>query len=168
MKQCGAPWRRGCRSMLWMGAYHMSTLVEDFRVMEWTDNYLLGYEAMDDTHREFVACVSALQRCDDKDVPQTLGRVIDHLQSHFEEENSVMRETAFPPRDCHIDEHAAVLRSAGQIEQLVAEGDRLHVRRFAQALAEWFPGHATHLDSALAHWMVKRRHGGKPLVFRRL
>jgi len=32
---------------------------------------------------------------------------------------------------------------------------------------KWFPGHATHLDSALAQWMFKREHGGKPVVFRR-
>lgn len=146
----------------------MSTLVEEFQALEWADNYVLGYEPMDETHREFVECVGALQRCDDEDVPRTLKRVIEHLESHFGEEDDLMRETAFPPRACHIDEHAAVLRSAGEIERLVADGDRFHARRFAQALAEWFPGHATHLDSALAHWMVGRKHGGKPVVFRRL
>ena len=34
-------------------------------------------------------------------------------------------------------------------------------------LAEWFPGHATHLDSALSHWMSKQNFGGKPVVLRR-
>ena len=29
------------------------------------------------------------------------------------------------------------------------------------------PGHADYMDSALALWMVKRAHGGAPLVFRR-
>ena len=40
-------------------------------------------------------------------------------------------------------------------------------RRFAEELTRWFPGHADYLDSALAAWMVKRRHGGKPVVLRR-
>ena len=40
-------------------------------------------------------------------------------------------------------------------------------RRLAAALADWFPGHAFHRDSALAHWMVKRSFGGKPVVLRR-
>ncbi|WP_250502440.1 hemerythrin domain-containing protein [Caballeronia sp. AZ7_KS35] len=136
--------------------------------MEWDNGFVLGYEPMDDTHREFVECVGNLQQCADADVPHTLDRLIEHLEAHFDEENRLMETTAFPPRACHVDEHAAVMRSARDIRQLVDEGDRVHVRRFVDALAEWFPGHATHLDSALAHWLVKRQHGGKPVVFRRL
>jgi hypothetical protein len=40
-------------------------------------------------------------------------------------------------------------------------------RSLVQALVDWFPGHAAHLDSALAHWMFKRQFGGKPVVLRR-
>ncbi|MDR5761017.1 hemerythrin domain-containing protein [Caballeronia sp. LZ035] len=136
--------------------------------MEWDNGYVLGYEPMDDTHREFVECVGNLQQCADDDIPHRLDRLIEHLGAHFDEENTLMETTEFPPRACHVDEHAAVMRSATDIRKLVDEGDRFHVRRFAEALAEWFPGHATHLDSALAHWLVKRQHGGKPVVFRRL
>ena len=40
-------------------------------------------------------------------------------------------------------------------------------RDLTKALVDWFPGHATHLDSALAHWLSKQRFGGKPVVIRR-
>jgi hemerythrin len=78
-----------------------------------------------------------------------------------------MLQTEFPPRECHLDEHAAVLRSAEEVREHVTAGRLDAVRSFTEALANWFPGHAAHLDSALAHWLVKRRHGGKPVVFRR-
>jgi hemerythrin len=135
--------------------------------LQWHDDLLLGYAPMDDTHREFTEVVSALQRADEAAQPAALARVIEHLRSHFAEEDALMRETQFPPRDCHIDEHAAVIRSADEVAALVAAGDCRAVQGFAQALADWFPGHAVHLDSALAHWMVKRQHGGKPVVLRR-
>ena len=45
--------------------------------------------------------------------------------------------------------------------------DDRHRDALAQALADWFPGHATYLDSALAHWMFHRRFGGKPVVIHR-
>jgi hemerythrin-like metal-binding protein len=136
--------------------------------MTWSDGYVLGYEPMDEVHREFVDCVGALQQCADAGVQEALDRVIEHLQSHFDAEDELMLRYDFPPRECHIDEHAAVLHSAKEVRQRVARGDCAQARHFADALADWFPGHATHLDSALAHWMVKRLHGGKPLVFRRL
>jgi hypothetical protein len=34
-------------------------------------------------------------------------------------------------------------------------------------LIQWFPSHADHLDSALAHWISKLRTGGRPVVLRR-
>ena len=78
-----------------------------------------------------------------------------------------MTETGFPPRQCHIDEHAAVLRSADEVLALAEQGQLGPIRGFAAALVDWFPGHADYLDAALAHWMCKRQHGGKPVVVRR-
>ena len=79
-----------------------------------------------------------------------------------------MAETEFPARKCHADEHAAVLRSIeGVRERVVAHRDHATARRLSRALADWFPGHADYLDAALAHWMCKRRFGGKPIVVRR-
>ena len=76
-------------------------------------------------------------------------------------------ETDFPARECHIDEHAAVMRSVEKVRELLAQGQCGPCRRLADELARWFPGHADYLDSALAHWMCKKRLGGKPVVIRR-
>ncbi|MFN0164207.1 MAG: hemerythrin domain-containing protein [Burkholderiales bacterium] len=135
--------------------------------LKWTDNFALGFAPMDDLHREFVELVAAVQGASDADLARCLDALAAHLSAHFEEENRWMRETDFPPRDCHIDEHTAVLASMTQVRELVAQGDLANGRRLAQALADWFPGHADYLDSALSHWMFKRRFGGKPVVIRR-
>ena len=134
----------------------------------WTDAYLLGDPAMDDTHREFVALLDGLLRADDDDLLEQLDAFAAHAEAHFAQENQTMERTDFPARACHIDEHAAVLRSVhGVRERLVQEGDIQACRRLAQALAEWFPAHTDHLDSALVHWLCKQRAGGKPIVLRR-
>ena len=78
-----------------------------------------------------------------------------------------MTQTQFPPRDCHIDEHNAVLRSIEEVRQLLSVGRVDVARSLVAELVNWFPGHATHLDSALAHWMFKQKNDGKPVVIRR-
>lgn len=78
-----------------------------------------------------------------------------------------MTETEFPARDCHMTEHAAVIASVREVRALVEAGNANIARSLAAELARWFPGHADYLDSALAHWMFKRLHGGKPIVLRR-
>jgi hemerythrin len=133
----------------------------------WSDIYLLGYGPMDDSHREFVDLVDALLTCSDDDFPARLEAFARHAKAHFAEEDEWMERTDFPPRQCHADEHAAVLNSVNKVMEVVAQGDIAEGRRLAKALAEWFPGHAAHLDSALSHWMSKRKFGGKPVVIRR-
>lgn len=133
----------------------------------WDDAYLLGHPAMDDTHRAFVECVNALLTAPDEALPAALEAFGRHAEAHFAQEDEWMRSTDFPPKDCHLDEHAKVLASFHEVSALLADGHYEVVRDFARALVEWFPGHADYLDSALAAWMVKRSHDGRPLVFRR-
>lgn len=135
--------------------------------LQWGDALLLGHGAMDALHEEFVGLTRQLQAASDAQLPQLLQAMERHLQQHFTEENQWMRETQFPPRDCHIDEHAQVLKSVHEVQELLAQGNVHVCRELVKALVEWFPGHATHLDSALAHWLSKQRFGGKPVVLRR-
>lgn len=135
--------------------------------LQWDDECLLGYRPMDEIHEEFVLLVGRMQAAPDAELPSLLEALARHLEVHFDMENAWMNETEFPPRDCHIDEHAAVLASVRAVQGLLAQGDVAICRALVDQLASWFPSHAAHLDSALAHWMVKRRLGGKPVVLRR-
>lgn len=128
---------------------------------------MLGYAPMDKIHEEFVDLIVRLQQAPDAELPALLDVMGAHLQAHFDEENTWMRESEFPPRMCHIEQHEAVLESVHEVQELLAQGNHQACRALVQALADWFPNHAAHLDSALAHWMCKRRLAGKPIVFRR-
>ncbi|MGE0333246.1 MAG: bacteriohemerythrin [Ramlibacter sp.] len=128
---------------------------------------LLGYAPIDSVHAEFDELVVNAQACADDELHASLQRLHAHLVAHFGQEDAWMRESDFPAADCHIEEHTRVLQSADEVLPLVA-GGRLGVgREFAAELAAWFPGHADYLDSALAAWLCKRRHGGKPVVVHR-
>ncbi len=133
----------------------------------WSDAFLLGYGPMDDVHRKFVDTVREMQCAPDEDFAARLEAFAAHAKAHFDEENAWMIETDFPARECHMNEHAAVTHSIEQVRQRVAQGDIAIGRKLAAELERWFPGHADYRDSALAHWMCKRRHGGKPVVIRR-
>lgn len=141
--------------------------VLDSADLAWSDELLLGHPAMDRTHREFVDVVQAMAACVDAVLTSKLRVFITHAQAHFGEEDRDMAETQFPAAACHADEHAAVLSSAHEMLARVETGDVPIGRAFVAELARWFPSHVAHLNSALAHWLVKRRHGGAPVVLRR-
>jgi hemerythrin len=127
----------------------------------------LGYPPMDRIHAEFDQLLLRANATAHHEWVPLLSELDVHLRSHFEIEDQWMRETEFPPRDCHMDEHAAVLRSSGEVLGLAREGDCSAAPSFVAELARWFPGHADYLDSALAAWMCKRQFGGTPVVLHR-
>lgn len=138
---------------------------------EWNDAYLLGYPAMDDTHREFVQVVDALLKADDDAIPAALDAFAVHAIRHFDEEKAWMDSGGpgreYPARDCHVDEHEKVLASVREVQALVASGERDIARELAKALMDWFPGHADYMDSALSNWLCKQSFGGAPVVLKR-
>ncbi|WP_194726453.1 hemerythrin domain-containing protein [Noviherbaspirillum malthae] len=134
----------------------------------WHDGFKLGYMPMDETHEEFVVIVNAMLVCPESNLLRYLEEFMAHAESHFAQELAWMMETAYPNTDCHVEQHDAVLKSVKEVHAYLLEGgDASEARRLAQSLASWFPGHADYLDSALAHWMVKKKFGGVPIVLRR-
>lgn len=135
--------------------------------LSWNDEHLLGYAPMDHLHEEFVDLVGRLQKARPEEIEALLGSLQEHMEHHFGEENAWMERTDFPPRDCHRDEHDKLLGELARVRAQAEMGIYAFCWPFADYLAEWFPRHATHLDSALAHWLCKRSLGGKPVVLRR-
>ena len=132
----------------------------------WSDSLLLGHAAIDGEHEQLAELIERMRRAAAPEMAQALDAVLEHAATHFAAENELMRATAFPPRDCHISEHEAVLSTLRGVRARLARGEVEVVRRVADALAAWFPPHVQHLDSALTHWLCKLQHGAKPVVLR--
>ena len=134
--------------------------------VSWHESWRVGFGPLDDVHRELATLLDDVRDCSDAVLLQCIDGLLAHLTAHFAAEDQWMEQTGFPPRQCHMDEHARVIQSAHDVRARVAIGNIEVGRSFASALADWFPGHTDYLDAALAHWMVKQRHGGKPVVLR--
>lgn len=141
--------------------------MRDLEGFAWHDDYALGHQTMDETHHEFVACVHTLLIAEDADLGNALEAFAEHAHSHFGDEDTSMRETAYGSAGCHIDEHAAVLRSLDEVRAMLAQGRTDVVRSFARALVDWFPEHVRVMDQGLARWLTQQKLGASPVVIRR-
>ena len=131
--------------------------------LTWSDAHLLGYAPMDETHKEFHSIALALLACGSSNVLEAIAAFERHAVEHFKQEERWMLETNFPSRNCHIEEHAAVLSAVRQVRQTIVTGD-LNINlahNLAYDLLRWFPGHTDYLDSALASWLTRIKRGGK-------
>ena len=132
----------------------------------WSESLLLGHTVIDEEHAQLAWLIDRMQCASASDMAQVLDAVLRHATSHFAAENELMLTTQFPPRDCHIKEHEAVLATLRGVQKRFDCGEVDVARRLAHELAAWFPAHVQHLDSALSHWLCKLQHGAKPVVLR--
>lgn len=133
-------------------------------LLAWSDSMSLGHPRLDDEHQRLAALIAQFQKALDDDLQAALKAVLDEATAHFAVENDLMTATGFPPRECHIKEHEAVLGTLRGVAERLARGEHTVARRLSAEVAAWFPAHVQHLDSALSHWLCKLQHGGKPVV----
>ncbi|MEN9539902.1 MAG: hypothetical protein RLZZ126_2137 [Pseudomonadota bacterium] len=123
--------------------------------VQWSEELELGLPYMDETHREFVELLARAVDAPDSELLAVWKNVMAHTADHFDREDQWMRHTAFPPGDCHTNEHQAILavmaeaarRGTGDVG---TPGNLGLVRQLAQELGVWFAGHAQSMDAALA------------------
>lgn len=127
----------------------------------------LGHGQMDAVHAEFEQMLESAHAACDEQLMSILHDIASHCRAHFDLEHRWMRETNYPKAECHVQEHAAVLASIAGVMRRVGAGEVHVARTLVRSLREWFPAHAQHRDSALAHWIGKCRWGAKPVVFHR-
>ena len=124
-------------------------------VLAWSDQLAIGQSVMDDTHREFVAQLNRVGEAADDGVLTALDDFIAHTETHFSQEEQWMDAIEFPPRGCHRGEHEKIMETVRAVRTRVAAGDARLGRTLAEALAEWFPQHATSMDAILALYMTE-------------
>ena len=128
--------------------------------LEWSDALALDLPLMDDTHREFVDLLAAVERADDAQLLPEWEALVGHTDSHFAMEDAWMATTRFASGNCHSQQHRVVLQVMREGTARARQGDLKVLRVMASELALWFPQHAQAMDAALA--MHLRRVGFDP------
>ena len=123
-------------------------------LLDWSDQLELGYERMDETHREFVAQLNALHEAPEEEFLPRLDAFIEHTVEHFGQEQRWMEEIKFPPAHCHAGEHEGVLNIMRDVRRMVAEEGKKEIGRvLTRELAPWFENHAGGMDAMLSFFM---------------
>ncbi|MBB4305314.1 hemerythrin-like metal-binding protein [Rhodobium orientis] len=112
-----------------------------------------GDAIIDADHAAFEVLIDEASTADDARLGTALARLRRHLVEHFEQEDVMMAETAFPAAVFHRGDHDKVL---DRIDAAIADnamGNRRAVRAFLEdELPVWFVGHVATLDAVTVHW----------------
>lgn len=125
--------------------------------LTWIDALELKHAQMDDTHREFVQLLGALETAlaaESATLARHLSDFVAHTEAHFAQEDRWMATLGFAPENCHAFQHKHVLQVLHEVQQrLAADGELKILRALVPELIAWFPQHAQMMDAALAETM---------------
>jgi hemerythrin len=121
--------------------------------------FAVGVDSIDALHVECEATIAQLASAIESgsDASTALAVLHNHLERHFQHEESLMAESGFPPAGCHQREHASVLEVVAEVRRRYAGGERDPAARLADAIVEWLELHAGSMDAALAQWLNTAR-----------
>lgn len=126
-----------------------------------------GHTSIDDDHEELLALTRAVARLQDAQLPGGFNELHTAFARHFASEDALMAQVEFSSRECHLDEHAAVLRSFEEVVGCLRGGDLQAARRMTQAIEDWLPEHIDALDRHLAQFMFRQQTGGARVLLQR-
>ena len=130
----------------------------------------LGDPALDQEHAQLQRLIEQLLQAPPAGAMEALARLKAYAAMHFKLEDKDLRRIGDPNANCHLDEHAAVLRSLDEVAALLAGPQPRPVdltRRLATELLRWLPEHVQVMDAGIASVRTRERFGGAPIQVKR-
>ncbi len=132
-----------------------------WETVAWQDGFGVGHPVIDDDHRrlfelfnEFVTAVNQYRA--DSEIQDVLAELLDYTDTHFDREETLMRQHGYPGYDSHKALHDSFIRQLHDVNSaLDAGGEKgAFVLGF---LAKWLSGHILGVDKTLGAYL--REHG---------
>jgi hemerythrin-like metal-binding protein len=116
-------------------------------VSEQNAEFVTGYPAIDQDHEAFLSLLNRLETSGDGEFPTLFRELRQQTEQHFERENQLMQDYAFPALTEHKAEHQRVLGEFKQFQSRVDKGLVVFGRLFVtDRLPLWFKLHVATMD----------------------
>jgi hemerythrin len=124
---------------------------------EWSDEYLIGFDEIDEQHQSFFAAAHRLYdsilNCEgEKSVEETVQFLRDYASRHFQTEEAFMQKHEYPRLEEHKRLHAEFFERFDQlVEDLKVFGPSQHLADQALKIAQdWLIDHIADEDAQYA------------------
>ena len=131
--------------------------------LRWTTALSIGVPELDAHHEELFRRVDRLLDAmlvhDRSEAVRLLAFLQTYARDHFEAEERLMRESAYPDLELHVAEHVAFSAEIAELVRTLAEQgpSASLVLRLEREVTGWLRDHIYSTDLALGRYLVSRR-----------
>lgn len=134
-------------------------------LIQWTDAFSVGHDAIDRDHRRLADTVNGLHEAmlagqGMGQVRGALDEIVAHAVDHFRREEKLMVETGYPTLAQHKAEHDRLVAEIAQLRQRFDAGESIYSLRVLQFLSDWLVDHINATDRPLGDYLARRRTDG--------
>ncbi len=129
--------------------------------IEWSDEYSVGIEAIDNQHKILLKMINSIIRTHDTTAnPETVTNLISDMtkyaQEHFSAEENIMKENGYSKLDKHIEEHQAFIEKTVDL----CSATYLEIGKVPAVLLnflkEWLKSHILKTDMELKNFFNEK------------
>jgi hemerythrin len=133
----------------------------DNNFVAWDDAYSVGFELIDNQHKQLVQMVNTLfANCNMGDEAaeiaylRTINKAIEYAKTHFADEEKYMRLAGYPKLDKHIKEHEAFVAEIAKSIKLFETGKTAPIK-MVKFLQKWLLKHIAVSDKKAVPYLAK-------------
>ena len=128
----------------------------------WKPSYETGIVEIDHDHRQLVGIINELYEAMKlghgyEILTQTIDRLVDYVNRHFETEESFMRISQYPQQQAHEKEHRLLQQKVEEMERQRRASKGPSAVELLTFLCDWLRDHVTTADKELGVYLKKTR-----------
>tara|TARA_Y100000294_G_scaffold75127_1_gene70785 strand:- start:79 stop:486 length:408 start_codon:yes stop_codon:yes gene_type:complete len=120
-------------------------------LIKWLDKYNINIEDMDDQHKKWIGCINRLYEAKqaEKDIDlilKLLDDVIDYTETHFIQEEELIKQHGYKDYDNHKAIHDSLIRELMTLRQRFGTKSQNLPTKVLQLLNNWVVDHIMKVD----------------------
>lgn len=136
---------------------------------EFSENLITGNELIDSQHEELIGRINKLlDSCESSDAKLTAVKTLDFLSDytvfHFDAEENLQKEIAYPGYEKHKEQHDAFKKTISELDEMLAEDEGptpAFVEKVEENVIKWFYTHIEGFDRSVAEYKFMRENNGR-------
>ena len=132
-------------------------------LIQWKDEeHSVGIKAMDDQHKVLIGLINALDQNkwnpDKEFVEKVINTLKEYIQTHFAEEEKVMKKMKFPHFDIHMTQHKDFIERIESFHHRFSNSSEQNAQVITDLLVyleDWLIKHIKHQDTKYYEWLLE-------------
>ena len=129
------------------------------KFVEWSDEYSVGIQSIDEQHKRLLSLINQLQTAVDHQtdatfVDEALGELVDYTRTHFSYEEKLLEDNDYPQFAEHKKEHEAMVEQVMDFLERYKKNKDETIEDITLFLKNWLINHINGTDKEYSSFLV--------------